>query len=163
MVDPGPRGQRGGSGSQPPAVPAGGRIVLAPARAAALDVLKAVRTDRAYTNLVLPAAIRHYHLDGRDAAFATELASGTIRRRGTYDAILAACTDRTLSKVETKVLDALRIGTHQLLSMRVPDHGAVSTSGDLVRARVSSGAASLVNAVLRAVSERDLEEWIAEV
>ena len=67
-----------------------------------------------------PAVIRHYELEGRDAAFATELASGTIRRRGTYDAILAACIDRPLSKVESKVLDALRLGTHQLLSMRVP-------------------------------------------
>ena len=31
--------------------------------------------------------------------------------------------------------DALRLGTHQLLSMRVPDHAAISTSVDLVRAR----------------------------
>jgi len=154
----------GGQGGTPPApAPTGRKIVLDPARAAALDVLKAVRIDRAYTNLVLPAAIRHYHLEGRDAAFATELASGTIRRRGTYDAILAACTDRPLSKVEAKVLDALRIGTHQLVSMRVPDHAAISTTVDLVRARVNTGAGNFVNAVLRAVSERDLDEWIEKV
>ncbi|HET6939300.1 MAG TPA: transcription antitermination factor NusB, partial [Nocardioides sp.] len=154
----------GGQGAAPPApAPTGRKIVLDPARAAALDVLKAVRIDRAYTNLVLPAAIRHYHLEGRDAAFTTELASGTIRRRGTYDAILAACTDRPLSKVEAKVLDALRIGTHQLVSMRVPDHAAISTTVDLVRARVNTGAGNFVNAVLRAVSERDLDEWIVKV
>jgi 16S rRNA (cytosine967-C5)-methyltransferase len=144
-------------------MPGGRKIVLDPARAAALDVLKAVRVDRAYTNLVLPAVIRHYKLEGRDAAFTTELASGTIRRRGTYDAILAACTDRPLSKVEAKVLDALRIGTHQLLSMRVPDHAAISTTVDLVRARVNTGAGHFVNAVLRSVSERDLDEWIEKV
>ena len=143
-----------------PPRPRGRKIVLDPARAAALDVLKAVRVDRAYTNLVLPAVIRHYGLEGRDAAFATELASGTIRRRGTYDAILAACIDRPLSKVEAKVLDALRVGTHQLLSMRVPDHAAISTTVDLVRARVSTGAGNFVNAVLRSVSEHDLDEWI---
>jgi 16S rRNA (cytosine967-C5)-methyltransferase len=155
---------RGRERSTPPAVLPGGRkIVLDPARAAALDVLKAVRVDRAYTNLVLPAVIRHYKLEGRDAAFTTELASGTIRRRGTYDAILAACTDRPLSKVEAKVLDALRIGTHQLLSMRVPDHAAISTMVDLVRARVNTGAGNFTNAVLRSVSERDLDEWIEKV
>ena len=126
-------------------------------------MLKAVRVDRAYTNLVLPAVIRHYQLEGRDAAFATELASGTIRRRGTYDAILAACIDRPLSKVESKVLDALRVGTHQLLSMRVPDHAAISTTVDLVRARVNTGAGNFTNAVLRSVSERDFDEWIAKV
>jgi 16S rRNA (cytosine967-C5)-methyltransferase len=159
MAEPRSRAQHRGT---PPAA-AGRKIVLDPARAAALDVLKAVRVDRAYANLVLPAAIRHYQLEGRDAAFATELASGTIRRRGTYDAILAACTDRPLSKVEAKVLDALRVGTHQLLSMRVPDHAAISTTVDLVRARVNTGAGNFVNAVLRSVSEHSLEEWIEKV
>src|SRR3954464_15206054 len=98
-------GGRAQTGTAPFASGACRKIQLDPARAAALDVLKAVRVDRAYANLVLPAVIRHYQLDARDAAFATELASGTIRRRGTYDAILAACIDRPLSKVESKVLD----------------------------------------------------------
>jgi 16S rRNA (cytosine967-C5)-methyltransferase len=160
MAEPLSRAPRG---TPRAAAPTGQKIVLDPARAAALDVLKAVRVDRAYTNLVLPAAIRHYQLEGRDAAFATELASGTIRRRGTYDAILSACTDRPLSKVESKVLDALRVGTHQLLSMRVPDHAAISTTVDLVRARVNTGAGHFTNAVLRAVSERDFDEWIEKV
>ncbi len=126
-------------------------------------MLKAVRVDRAYTNLVLPAALRHYNLEGRDAAFATELASGTIRRRGTYDAVLAACIDRPLSKVESKVLDALRLGTHQLLSMRVPDHAAISTTVDLVRAKVNTGAGNFTNAVLRSVSERDFDGWVEKI
>ena len=158
MAEPRTRGRQGGA-------PGGGRRQAAPdaPRLAALDVLKAVRVDKAYANLVLPAVIRHYELTGRDAAFATELASGTIRMRGTYDAILAACADRPLSKVEAKVLDALRMGCHQLLSMRVPDHAAISTTVDLVRARVSAGAASFANAVLRRVSEHDLPGWIAVV
>jgi 16S rRNA (cytosine967-C5)-methyltransferase len=128
-----------------------------------MDVLKAVRVDQAYTNLVLPAVLRHHGLSGRDAAFVTELVSGTIRRRGTYDAILAACVDRPLSKVEAKVLDALRLGAHQLLSMRVPPHAAISTTVDLVRSRVGSGASGFANAVLRKVAAHDLDEWIGRV
>jgi 16S rRNA (cytosine967-C5)-methyltransferase len=134
-----------------------------PARLAALEVLKAVRVDDAYTNLVLPSVLRQHGLTGRDAAFTTELASGTLRNRGTYDAVLAACVDRPLSKVEAKVLDALRLGTHQLLSMRVPPHAAISTTVDLVRAKVSSGAGGFSNAVLRKVAQRSLEEWVAAV
>ena len=91
-----------------------------PARTAALEVLRAVRSADAYTNLALPAALRRHGLTGRDAAFATELASGTVRRQGLYDAVLAACVDRPLAKVQARVLDALRLGTHQLLAMRVP-------------------------------------------
>ncbi len=134
-----------------------------PARLAALEVLKAVRVDDAYANLVLPTVLSDLGLEGRDAAFATELASGTLRMRGTYDAILAACIDRPLRKVEDKVLDAMRLGAHQLLSMRVPAHAAISTTVDLVRVKGSTGAANFSNAVLRAVAAQDLETWIAQV
>ncbi|WP_408895472.1 RsmB/NOP family class I SAM-dependent RNA methyltransferase [Nocardioides sp. R1-1] len=134
-----------------------------PARAAALEVLRAVRVEDGYTNLVLPAVLAERGLTGRDAAFVTELAAGTVRRQGTYDAVLAACIDRPLRKVEAKVLDALRLGAHQLLGMRVPAHAAISTTVDLVRARVSPGAAGFANAVLRRVAARDLGGWLAEV
>jgi 16S rRNA (cytosine967-C5)-methyltransferase len=126
-------------------------------------VLKAVRVDDAYTNLVLASVLRQHGLAGRDAAFATELASGTLRRQGTYDAVLAACVDRPLTKVEAKVLDALRLGAHQLLSMRVPAHAAISTTVDLIRARVGSGPAGFGNAVLRRVAEHDLAGWVRRV
>ncbi len=125
MADPRRPARR--SGGRPPAPR---RAADAP-RLAAYEVLKAVRLDDAYANLVLPKILREHGLTGRDAAFATELASGTIRRQGTYDAIITACLDRP--KVEAKVLDALRLGSHQLLSMRVPVHAAISTSVDLPR------------------------------
>jgi 16S rRNA (cytosine967-C5)-methyltransferase len=131
-----------------------------PARRAAYDVLRAVRVAGAYTNLALPVALGRRRVTGRDAAFATELASGTIRRRGTYDAILGACIDRPLDKVQVKVMDVLRLGCHQLLSMRVPPHAALSTSVDLARAEVGDGAAGFVNAVLRKVSARDVAGWL---
>jgi len=160
MSDPGARaGQTRVTTQQPQRR----RIDVDVPRLAALEVLKAVRVDNAYANLVLPAVIQHYQLDTRDAAFTTELASGTLRLRGTYDAVLAACVDRPLRKVEDKVLDAMRLGTHQLLSMRVPTHAAISTTVNLVRARSSSGAAGFCNAVLRQVTERDLDEWIAHL
>jgi 16S rRNA (cytosine967-C5)-methyltransferase len=142
-----------------PRRPPPGRAVDAP-RAAAYDVLKAVRVDDAYTNLVLPQVLRQYALTGRDAAFTTELVSGTIRRQGTYDAVLAGCVDRPLTKVEAKVLDALRLGAHQLLAMRVPAHAAISTTVDLVRGKVGKGPAGFTNAVLRRVSEHDLADWL---
>jgi 16S rRNA (cytosine967-C5)-methyltransferase len=134
-----------------------------PARSAALEVLRLVRTENAYTNLVLPSVVAKLGLDTRDAAFATELAAGTIRRQGTYDAILAACTDRPLRRVEFGILDILRLGSHQLLGMRVPSHAAISSTVDLAHAKAGRGASGFVNAVLRAVSRRDLEAWIAEV
>ena len=134
-----------------------------PARLAAFQVLVAVRVDDAYANLVLPHVLGQLGLSGRDAAFATELASGTLRGRGMYDAVLAACIDRPLAKVEAKVLDALRLGAHQLLAMRVPAHAAIATTVDLVKSKVGPGAAGFANAVLRKVAARSLTEWRADL
>lgn len=130
-------------------------------RLAAYDVLKAVRLDDAYANLALPQVLAEHQLSGRDAGFTTELVSGTIRWQGTYDAIIDACL--TKPRLEAKVRDALRLGVHQLLGMRVPDHAAISTSVDLVRARVGVGPTGLTNAVLRKVSAHDLEAWVRRV
>jgi 16S rRNA (cytosine967-C5)-methyltransferase len=126
-------------------------------------VLKAVRVDDAYANLALPAALARHGVTGRDAAFATELASGTIRWQGLYDEVLRTCLDRPLANVQAKVLDGLRLGCHQLLSMRVPPHAAISTSVDLVRSEVGPGAAGFSNAVLRSVSAHDRDSWIRRV
>lgn len=139
--------------------PRGGRID--PARLAALEVLKAVRVDDAYANLALPAVLAQHGLSGRDAAFATELVSGTIRLQGTYDAIIDACL--TKPRLEAKVRDVLRLGAHQLLSMRVPDHAAISSSVELARARIGTGPVGLVNAVLRKVAAHDLDGWVRRV
>jgi len=132
-------------------------------RRAAFDLMRAVAERDAYANLVLPELLRDRHLEGRDAGFATELAYGTLRGQGTYDAVIAACIDRPLDKVDPPVLDVLRLGVHQLLSMRVPPHAAVAATVELARAVVGDGRASFVNAVLRKVGGRDLTEWVAEV
>lgn len=134
-----------------------------PARKAAYDVLRAVHDRDSYTNLLLPPLLRSRGITGRDAAFATELVSGTLRRQGTYDAVVGANLDRPLAKVDGAVLDALRLGAHQLLSMRVPSHAAVGTTVDLVRAEVGHGPSGFVNAVLRKVAAHDLSGWVRRV
>jgi 16S rRNA (cytosine967-C5)-methyltransferase len=134
-----------------------------PARTVAYETLRAVDERDAYANLVLPALLRRARLAPRDAALATELAYGTLRGRGTYDAVLAACVDRPLAELDPGVLDALRLGAHQLLATRVPPHAAVSTTVDLVRATSGAGASRFANAVLRRLADRDLEAWLADV
>ncbi len=133
------------------------------ARCAAYDLLYEVGAGDAYANLVMPQIIEHYALRGRDAAFATELAFGTLRLRGLLDAVLARCVDRELARIEPPVLDVLRLGAYQLLAMRVPPHAAVATSVDLARRATRNNASGLVNAVLRKVGARDRAAWEALV
>ncbi|RMI00505.1 rRNA small subunit methyltransferase B, partial [Cellulomonas triticagri] len=126
--------------------------------------MRAVADSDAYANLVLPPMLRERGIRGRDAGFATELAYGTLRLRGRYDAVLALCVGgRTLDEVDPPVLDALRLGAHQLLGMRVPPHAAVSETVGLVREQVGAGAAQFANAVLRAVSREPLDTWLERI
>jgi len=132
-------------------------LSLDPARRLAFDVLRAVDESDAYANLELGRLVRERRPDARDAAFATELVSGTLRMRGAYDAVLDSLVDRAL---DPAVRDVLRLGSHQILSMRVPAHAAVATSVSLTKKAIGHRPSGLVNAVLRRVSARSFEEWM---
>jgi 16S rRNA (cytosine967-C5)-methyltransferase len=142
--------------------PATRRPVLDGARLTAYDVLDGVSSRAAYANLLLPQLLRERRLDERDAAFATQLAYGTLRAQGTLDAILGGLVSRPLPELDPRVLDLLRLGAYQLIDLRVPSHAAVDTTVDLTRAIVRTGASGLVNAVLRKVATGgDREQWLA--
>lgn len=129
-----------------------------PARSVAYRVLRAVTADGAYANLELGR--RRGALSSVDAAFATELVAGTCRAMGTYDRVLEVAAGRDLRTLQPAVVDLLRLGTHQLLSMRVPAHAAISATVDLAAAQVGERVTGLVNAVLRRVAARDWQGWL---
>ncbi len=160
--DDAPRRTGAGAGAGPEAFrrPARERLRQADApRTAAYQVLRLVDEEDAYANLVLPGVLARHRLAGRDAGFATELTYGTLRMRGLYDAVLATLVDRPLDMLDPATLDVLRLGVHQLLAMRVPDHAAVASTVGLARQEIGIGASGLVNAVLRKVPEHDLDGW----
>ncbi|QMU76092.1 rRNA cytosine-C5-methyltransferase [Streptacidiphilus sp. PB12-B1b] len=138
-----------------------------PARMVAFQALRAVDERDAYANLILPSLLRKAErqegFERRDAAFATELVYGTLRLRGSYDAIIGACIDRPLSKLDPPVLDVLSLGAHQLLATRIPPHAAVSATVELARVVLGDGRAKFVNAVMRKISTQDLDTWLEQV
>ena len=157
------RGDRAGAGRERGGrSPRPGRPPADLPRQAGYEAIEAVHRDDAYANLVLPVILRDLRLHGRDAAFATELTYGTLRHRGTLDAILSAAADRDVARIDPQPRDALRLGAYQLLHTRVPAHAAVSSTVDLVRA-VAPGATGFANAVLREVAGKDADTWIAEL
>jgi len=157
-----PRGRaapaRRARGRAAPGRPARGRAD--PARRVAFDVLAAVAERDAYANLLLPALLAERGLTGRDAALATELTYGTLRGQGSYDAILAICSDRDLGRLDPPLRPVLRLGAHQLLATRIGAHAAVATSVDLAKDVAGPRPSGFVNAVLRRVATRDLDSWL---
>jgi len=151
------QGNRDQPARKPPRTP------LDPARRAAFDVLRAVSEQDAYANLALPALLRERGLTGRDAAFATELTYGTCRTRGLLDAIISSAAGRPVTQIDGVLLDLLRLGAYQLLRTRVEPHAALSTTVDQAGIEFDSVRAGFVNGVLRTITRKDEQAWIAEL
>jgi 16S rRNA (cytosine967-C5)-methyltransferase len=134
-----------------------------PPRRAAADVVLAVDRDGAYANLLLPRLLRERSISGTDAGFATELTYGSLRRSGVLDAVISAGAKRDAATLDPAVRAVLRLGSYQLLHMRVPPHAAVSSTVDLSREVAGPKPAGLVNAVLRRVAERDWAGWVEQL
>lgn len=134
-----------------------------PARRVAYEVIRAVSESDAYANLLLPVRLDRVGLRGADAALATELTYGTLRRRGYYDSVIEAAAGRPIGQLDAPVLDVLRLAAHQLLSMRVAQHAAVDEAVSLAREVGSRSATGFVNAVLRTITRTSAEEWRAKV
>lgn len=133
------------------------------ARDVACDVLEAVRLRDAYANLELPGTLRRARLSASDAGFATELTYGTLRMLGQYDSVIEKAAGRPVADIDPRVLDILRVGTHQWIALATPAHAVVDESAQLARRRTSRGSVGFVNAVMRRVTEKSSDEWVAEV
>jgi len=136
------------------------REIAKDARGVAYQLLHAVFTDDAYANLLLPKLISRAGLDSRDAGLAQELAFGTIRNALFYDAAIEVAAGRDIADIDTEVRVLLELGAHQLLSMRVPSHAALSETVNLAKTVLRPNLAGFVNGVLRRISERRRDEWL---
>jgi 16S rRNA (cytosine967-C5)-methyltransferase len=151
--------------------------VIAPARAAAYEVVRRVFEQDAYADRAFRTAAAG--LDERDRSLAQRIAYGTIQRVRTIDHGIDELGRRPTRKLDPPVLAALRLGAYQLGWLdQVPAHAAVSDSVELVRRARLERAVPFTNAVMRRLSEglRDLlaslpegpllhsyPDWIAEV
>jgi 16S rRNA (cytosine967-C5)-methyltransferase len=128
--------------------------MAAPARVAAFETLRRVRTGRAD----LPSALARARIslaDERDQALAAEVAIGTIRWRAALDHVIAWAGDRAIDAFDADVLDILRLSAYQLLHLdRVPASAAVNDAVTLARDHGHPRAAGAVNAILRRISRQ---------
>jgi len=128
--------------------------MIAPARAAAYEVLRAVNAGRADLPHAL-AQVRTRLTDERDRALAGEIATGTLRWQAACDWIIADVSGRPIARLDPEVLDILRMSLFQLLHLdRIPASAAVNDAVNLVGRAGKRSAAPLVNAVLRKISRQ---------
>jgi 16S rRNA (cytosine967-C5)-methyltransferase len=130
------------------------RGAVTEARGAAADVLTDLRGGE-----LLDSAFdrRTVKLDPRDRRWTRELVFGMLRQRSWLDALLDDRVRGGLAKLDPDLIDLLRLGAYQLLSMgSVPAYAAIGQTVELTKRRHGIGASKLANAVLRRLDrERD--------
>jgi 16S rRNA (cytosine967-C5)-methyltransferase len=123
--------------------------VIIPARKLAFDVLRLVESGGFAAELLYH---RSAALEARDAALASELVMGVLRRQNQLDFLLEHFSGRPADRLDPEVRIALRMGLYQLRYLdRIPAHAAVGESVELVKRAGKHSASGLVNAVLRQV------------
>ncbi|MGH9714259.1 MAG: 16S rRNA (cytosine(967)-C(5))-methyltransferase RsmB [Candidatus Acidiferrales bacterium] len=123
------------------------------ARRIAVDVLRRVEAEGAYASDILHAELGA-GVEAEDAALATELTLGVLRWRRLLDFLLERQLKNPVARLDLAVALALRMGLYQLRFLaRVPARAAVNESVELVKRAKKTSAATLVNAVLRRMTE----------
>lgn len=126
---------------------------MSPARKLAFQILVLVEKGAHSSDLL---HTRTVSLDSRDAALATELVQGSIRRRSQLDWLIRHYSGRDKFDLEVRI--ALWLGIYQLRYLdRIPAHAAVTESVQLTRFAQKASASGLVNAVLRKVDRKPVE------
>lgn len=91
--------------------------------------------------------------EDRDRRFLAELVKGVLRRRGRYDRVIDALSERGAPSAPVRNL--LRLGLHQLLGCDgVPAHAALNETVELAGRVGQRRAAGYVNGLLRKVARR---------
>jgi 16S rRNA (cytosine967-C5)-methyltransferase len=116
-------------------------------------VLARVAEEGAYATLALGAEIGRAALGERDRGLATELVYGVLRRRTRLDRAIAHYSQRGLAKLDSRALDALRLGAYQILFLRVPAHAAANDAVEAIKRARGPRLAAFANAILRRLAE----------
>ena len=127
-----------------------GLIDMDKVRLAATKILYNVAAEGAYSNVALAQTLRQEKFSDLDRKFCTELVYGAVKAGASLDWKISKYLNRSLAKVDEKILAVLRIGFYQIFFLdRVPNSAAVNESVELSKKFCGLGASKFVNGVLR--------------
>lgn len=129
------------------------------AREVALLTLNASQQQGGWSDQILKKLLTQAKLDSRDGALATQLCFGVLQNQLLLDFYLSKFSNMPLKRMESKVLQALRLGAYQMLFLdKIPHSAAVNRSVEMSRTHCKNPrAAGMVNGILRTI-ERNLHQ-----
>ena len=124
------------------------------ARESALRLLNTLeRKPQPLDDLLEAIHAQHPPMSHRDRSFFNALVYGVLRWRGQLDWIAAHFSNRRLEKIDSEVLNIIRLGLFQIVHLsRIPVSAAVNTSVEMVKRSEKHWAGGYVNAMLRAAA-----------
>lgn len=133
-------------------------------RLVAITVIEKVLNENAYSNIVLGIELNKSELSDKDKALVTEIVYGTLKYKYTIDKILCNYVTKGIDKLESFVLNILRISIYQIRYLdKVPSFAAVNEAVNLTKKKSNVGASKLVNGVLRSyLRNSELKYYNAE-
>lgn len=121
------------------------------ARQMAAFVLQQDRSKR-FIGEIIDSSFREFPIKEEDRRLAYEMVNGTLRHQGTLDHLLQACCSRPVNRIESELLNLLRLGCYQIAYLdSIPAHAAVHETVDLARWSGYPRWCSFMNGVLRSV------------
>ena len=128
-------------------------------RAVCLDILNRMEEADCHPDQLLTDSLKRYrHLTSLDRAFLTELMYGVLRWRGNLDWVIGQFSKTPFEKIESEIVNILRIGLYQILFLtRTPVSAAVNESVELAKKTRGKGGGGFVNGVLRSVIRKKEE------
>ena len=121
------------------------------AREVALLTLYTCQRQGGWSDGILKKQIAAAKLDSRDAALATNLCFGVVQNQMLLDFYLSKFSSIPLTRMESKILQILRLGVYQMLFLsKIPHSAAVDRSVEMTKQHSKNPRASgMVNAILR--------------
>ena len=129
------------------------------AREAALLTLNTCQRQGGWSDGALKKQLAAGGLEGREAALATQLCFGVVQNQLLLDFYLSKFSNIPLRRMESKVVQALRLGLYQMLFLtKIPQSAAVNSAVELTRTHCKNPRApGMVNAILRSL-QRNLNQ-----
>lgn len=129
------------------------------AREAALLTLNTCQRQGGWSDGALKKQLAAGGLEGREAALATQLCFGVVQNEMLLNFYISKFSNIPLRRMESKVVQALRLGLYQMLFLsKIPQSAAVNCSVELTRTHCKNPRApGMVNAILRSL-QRNLNQ-----
>lgn len=129
------------------------------AREVALLTLNTCQRQGGWSDGALKKQLATGGLEGREAALATQLCFGVVQNEMLLNFYISKFSNIPLRRMESKVVQALRLGLYQMLFLsKIPQSAAVNCSVELTRTHCKNPRApGMVNAILRSL-QRNLNQ-----